>query len=131
LILVYIIDQLSYAFYYTLLEKPGLDEKIKKRFGFSYSVDDASLPTIYNSNPSIFFHFIERYNILTMMRWNLSSAFMINSLVCLYFLTFKEYKWQILLIFSIYILGSICFYLIFLQTEMDYSRKIDSLKTSK
>lgn len=126
--ILYILGQLSMALYYTIIELPSIDEKIKSILKLDYIIDSTALPSIYKKDPEIYMHFVERYVILTMMRWTLSAACFINFITDIIFLLKKDYHWQILLITLISFVGSIILLLLTTRTEKDYSDRIDSLK---
>lgn len=127
-IVLYLLGQFCMAFYYAILEWTKLDKKINSFFKFDYSVDSKSLPKIYSKNPELYFHFIERYVILTMMRWTISAACFINLLIDLILLFKKDFHWQFLLTAIIFATGAITFYLLSAQTENDSAERINSLK---
>jgi uncharacterized membrane protein YozB (DUF420 family) len=114
--------------FYTILESTKIDNKIKKWLKFEYSVDYKSLSKIYSRNPEIYIQFVERYNILTMMRWTISAACFINLVIDLIVMYKKDFHWQFLLTTIVFALGTILFYLLSAQTENDYANRIESLK---
>lgn len=128
IIMIYIIGHFCMAFYYTVLEWKEFDKKINKFLGLTSIVKSEELPGIYNKNPEIFLHFIERYVVLTMMRWTISSACCINFLIDIVFILKKNYYWQFLFTTILFAIGAIAFYLLTAKTEKDYAERIDSLK---
>jgi hypothetical protein len=130
-IVLYLLGQFCMAFFYTILEWTKLDKKINMFLNFDYSVDYESLPEIYEKNPELYLHFVERYIILTNMRWTISAACFINLIVDLIVLFKKDFHWQFLLTTIVFATGTITFYLLTTQTENDYAERIDSLKDEK
>jgi hypothetical protein len=127
-IVLYLLGQFCMAFFYTILEWTKLDKKINKSLKFDYSFESKSLPNIYRKNPELYLHFIERYNILTMMRWTISAACFINLIIDLIVLFKKDFHWQFLLTTIVFATGTVTFYLLAVQTENDYADRINSLK---
>lgn len=127
-IILYLLGQFSMAFYYTIIELPKFDKKINLLLGFSYTVDSNALPAIYKKDPELYIHFVERYIILTMMRWTLSAGCAINFLVDIAFLIKKDFHWQFLSTTIIFGIGAIFLYILSIRTEKDYADRIDSLK---
>lgn len=127
IIVAYIIGHVCMSFFYVLLELTKFDKKLNKRLGFDFNVDSNVLPNIYEKNKESYIHFIERYVVLTMMRWTLSSAFFINFLVDLYFTLFHEYNWQTCLLTVLNFLASVTMYILTTRTEKDYSDRINSM----
>lgn len=127
-IVLYLLGQFCMAFYYTILELTKLDIKINRFFKFDYSVDSKALPKIYDKNRELYLHFIERYIILTMMRWTISAACFINLLLDIIVIFKKDFHWQFLLTTIIFATGTITFYLLTARTENDYADRINSLK---
>lgn len=128
IISLYLLGHFCMAFFYTILEWPKLDKKINRLLRLESFVDSKSLPTIYKQNPGIYIHFIERYVILTMMRWTLSAACFINLIIDLIILFKKDIHWQLLLTTIAFATGAIIFYLLSAKTEKDYAERISSLK---
>ena len=130
IIVAYVVGHICMAFFYVLLEWTKLDVKLNRLLGFNYSVESSVLPSIYKVNKESYTHFIERYVILVMMRWTMSSAFFIIFLTDLYFTIFKSYKWQICLLTILSLVASFCMYVLTSRTENDYSDRIESMKNS-
>ncbi|GAB2524772.1 hypothetical protein [Spirosoma aerophilum] len=127
-VLSYVLGHISMSFFGLILELPKLDKKINKILGFEYDVDSNLLPSIYSQDKSAYSHFIERYVLLTMMRWNMSAALFINFLVDLTYTLFHSFNWQILLLTILSLLSSIMMYILQVRTEKDYSDRIQSMK---
>jgi hypothetical protein len=127
-IVLYLIGQFCMAFFYTILEWTKVDKKINKILKFAYSVDSKSLPKLYRINPELYLHFVERYIILTMMRWTLSAACFINLIIDIIVIFNKDFHWQFLLTTIVFGTGTITFYLLTTRTENDYADRINSLK---
>lgn len=130
IIVAYILGHVCMAFFYVLFEWRKFDVKINKRLGFGYKVESSILPNIYQKDKDAYIHFIERYVVLSMMRWTLSSAFFINFITDSYFVVFREYHWQIFLLMILSFLASISMYILTSQTEKDYSERIQSMKNN-
>jgi hypothetical protein len=130
-IILYLIGQFCMAFYYMLLELTKFDKKINKCFGFKYNIDSKSLPSLYAKNTELYLHFVERFIILTMMRWTVSAACFINILINIIILFRKSYHWQFFAATIIFAIGAVSFYLLSNKTEKDYAGRIDSLKDEK
>ena len=131
IIVLYILGQFCMALFYAILEWKKFDEKIKKFLGFNYKVDSKSLPQIYSKNPVLYLHFVERYIILTMMRWTLSAACFINFIIDIIVLFKKDFHWQFMLATIIFAISFLAFYLLSLKTENDYADRINSLKDNQ
>ena len=130
IIIAYVIGHICMAFFYVLFEWKKLDKKINKKLGFEYNVESSILPDIYKKDKESYIHFIERYVILSMMRWTLSAAFFINFLIDLYYTIFKQYYWQVCLQTILSLLTSIIMYILTTKTENDYSDRITSMKNN-
>ncbi len=74
IIVSYFLGHICMAFYYVVLEMPKLDKKFNKICGINYKVETASLPRIYKKDKDTYRYFIERYVILSMMRWTMSAS---------------------------------------------------------
>jgi hypothetical protein len=127
-IVLYLLGQFCMGFFYLILEITNLHEKIKKKLKFNYSFDYKYLPKIYKERPELYNYFIERYNILTMMRWTISAACFINLIIDIIVLIIKDIYWQILMTTIIFTTGSITFYLLSMKTENEYVERINLLK---
>jgi hypothetical protein len=127
-IVLYLIGQFCMAFYYVILEMPKLDMKISKFFKFDFQVDSKVLPKLYSKDTEVYIHFVERYIILSMMRWTLSAACFINFITDIAVLAIKDFRWQLLLALIIFASGAFFFFLLTTKTESDYARRINSLK---
>lgn len=128
LVITYILGQLSMAFYYLLLERPKRDEWIKKVLGFNHTEKSALLHQIYIKNKEAYLHFVERYDLLTMMRWTMSAACALSFFIDIIFLFFNQNYWQQLgSIAILFLLGAISLYMLAVQTEYDYVKHIEGL----
>lgn len=130
LIFCYVIGHICMAFYYTVLEFTGFNQKVQKCKKIDIT-DEKSLPELYKKDVKLYIHFIERYDNLALMRWNLSSAFFINFLITFIYTNFIQNIWQISLLKVLFIIFSIIMYLLYLETEKDYIKKIILLKNIK
>jgi len=128
IVLLYLLGHFCMGFYFLLLEHFKFDKKIKKILKFEIIDQEDELPMIYKKDDKIYNFFIERNNILLMMRWTLSAACCINFFSNLVFLSIKKFHWQFLLITIIVFNGIIVFYLLSAQSEEDYSKKINQIK---
>lgn len=128
LIITYILGQLSMAFYYLFLERTKLDEKIKKTLGFTYTENSALLHKIYIENKETYLHFIERYDLLAMMRWTMSASCTISFFIDIPFLLLNPNHWQQLSLIALsFLLSSLLLYILAVQTECDYVKRIEAL----
>ncbi|GGB06850.1 hypothetical protein [Mucilaginibacter rubeus] len=116
------------AFFYILLEWRGLDKKLNKLMGFSYIIKSSVLPSIYKKDKEAYVHFIERYIVLSMMRWNFSAAFFINFLIDLSFTIFIKYYWQVVLLTTLSLVVSFIMFVLTSKTEKDYAGRIQSME---
>lgn len=128
IIVAYVTGHICMAFFYTILEWKKLDKKLNKLLGFTHDIKSELLPKIYIKHQDAYRHFLERYVLLSMMRWNMSAAFFINFLINLYFIIFHQYVWQIGLLVGLCLLCSGCLYLLTGQTEKEYSDRINSMR---
>lgn len=142
LITCYVIGHICMAFYYLLLELTGFDKTVKecknicneekeekeeKEINKEEDIEK-SLPELYKQDPQIYIQFIERYDNLTLMRWNLSSSFFINFITTFIYTSFIQSYWQIYLLKCLFLIFSIIMYLLYLKTEKDYIKRIGSVK---
>lgn len=131
-IILYLLGQFCMAFYYTILEWPKLDKRINSFLRLpNNTVDSNCLPKIYAKNSELFLHFVERYNILSMMRWTISAACFINFIVDIIFLFIKDSHWQFILTTILFAISAIMFYVLAVKTEKDYADRINSLKDER
>jgi len=128
IIITYVIGHICMAFFYILLEWRGLDKKLNKLMGFSYIIKSSVLPSIYKKDKEAYVHFIERYIVLSMMRWNFSAAFFINFLIDLSFTIFIKYYWQVVLLTTLSLVVSFIMFVLTSKTEKDYAGRIQSME---
>lgn len=130
LISCYVTGHICMAFYYLLLELTGFNRIMQKCKKIN-TEEEKLLPEQYSKNIQLYIHFVERYDNLTLMRWNLSSAFFINFITTLIYTNFIQSYWQISLLKFLFLVFSILMYLLYLETEKDYIKRINLIKTIK
>ena len=89
LIFCYITGHICMAFYYLLLELTGLNKVVQKCKKIDIQ-EDKLIPEQYKRDAQLYIHFVERYDNLTLMRWNLSSAFFINFIITFIYSNFIQ-----------------------------------------
>lgn len=127
LISCYVIGHICMAFYHLLLELTGLNKKLQKCKKIDMDKEKL-LPELYAKNTKLYIQFIERYDNLTLMRWNLSSTFFINFIVTFIYTNFIQSYWQVSLLKFLFLMSSIIMYLLYLETEKDYIKRISSVQ---
>lgn len=126
-VISYVLGHICMSFYYVLLELPGIDKIFNKWLGLSCNVDSNVLPKIYNENKESYYHFVERYIILTFMRWTISASLFIifiTDTVYLYVKPFKEHIW-ILAVISL--VSSLFLFILSSKTEKDYAGRVEQM----
>ncbi len=114
---------------YVILEKTGLEKSLKKCTKIEDFEIKGVLEKLYKNDKEHYEFFIERYDNLSYMRWNLSIALLIIFIINLIFI-FKFCYWQILLLTILSIFFSIITYVLYLKTEIDLQVKIKMLTDS-
>ena len=136
-IVSYIFGHICMGFNYVLFEleiygkkKRSLNEILYTCIGLDHKIDERSMPEIYKKNIALYMHFIERDHILVMMRWTISGALLINSLIeGIYLIRYShQFKWQVLLLGVICFITFILLYILTARTEKDYASNIEVLK---
>ena len=127
IILAYVFGHLSIAFYYVTFELTGIEKVINKWLKFNYKLEANLLPRIYNNDKEAYFHFIERYSILTLMRCAMSSAFFITTLTNSFFLYIKPFNDQFWTLTVLCLISSAMLLILTCKTESDYAEKIKSM----
>ncbi|MEW6428330.1 MAG: hypothetical protein AB1568_09880 [Thermodesulfobacteriota bacterium] len=127
IVVSYVLGHVCMALYYVLIEHFGIDKKINAILKFDYKVESDLLPKLYRDDKESYFHFIERYAILTLMRWTMSASFFVIFVTDTVYLSIKPYKWQIFTLASISFFSSIFMLILTNYTEKDYAGKIKSM----
>lgn len=130
LVSCYVIGHICMAFYYLLLELTGFNKKVQKYKKIDIE-KESLLPKLYSKKTQLYIHFVERYDNLTLMRWNLSSAFFINFITAFIYTNFIQNHWQISLLKYLFLAFSILMYLLYLETEKEYVKRINLIKKLK
>ncbi len=125
----YILGQICMGIGYVILEKTGLEKSLKKCTKIEDFEIKGVLEKLYKNDKEHYEFFIERYDNLSYMRWNLSIALLIIFIINLIFI-FKFCYWQILLLTILSIFFSIITYVLYLKTEIDLQVKIKMLTDS-
>jgi len=127
IIFSYIFGQVSFAFYYCIIEIPKIDCLITQIF-FNETKDFTHLlPKLREKNNDQYTFFIERYIILINMRWNLSASFTINAIInSISYIYFFSHK-SLLLLATFDLAVGLMFYLLTKKTEVDYTHRIKSI----
>lgn len=119
----YILGQICMAIGYLFLEKTGIEKSLKKYNKIEDFENNGILEKFYKNDKEHYEFFIERYDNLSYMRWNLSIALLIIFVINLIYI-FKFYYWQILLLTILSFLLSIFTYTLYLKTEKDLQDKL-------
>lgn len=140
LIVIYLLGQFSFGFYYLVLETWKGDKKINQKIGINADIDNSALPGIYIKNPELYLFFVERYMTLHLMRGTLCSSCFLNVVTNIFFIVAfgvgcissslpkKAVIWQLVVVIILFILGTVVFYLIGAQTEEDCTKRVNLLK---
>jgi hypothetical protein len=80
IIVAYVLGHVCMAVYYVLLEWTKLEKVIDRVLRFKNETPPGSLPLLFQKDSAVYLHFVERYVLLSLMRWNLSAAFFIMSI---------------------------------------------------
>lgn len=129
IIISYVLGHLCMALYYVIIELPGIDKKIDKLLKLSPNFDSTILPKLYKENKEEYLYFIERYDLLTMMRWTMSAAFFINFIFNTIILTLNSFSWQICALTIFSFISSIILLILTSKTENDFAERVESIKT--
>lgn len=121
----YILGQISMGLGYLLLEKTKIEEKIKKCCKIEKFENKGYQEKIFKENPALYEFFIERYDNLSYMRWNLSISFLI-CFVINFIYSLKSCFWQITLLSYLSFTFFIVLYILYLKTEKDLQQKINN-----
>jgi hypothetical protein len=78
-IVAYVLGNACMGFYYVLFEWKGIDTKLNSILGFPDRGITAPEPALFKKDAKLYRYFVERYSLLVMMRWTLSSSFLIMS----------------------------------------------------
>lgn len=97
---------------------------------YSVSIPTEKEPKIYLQHRDAYLHFIERYAILSMMRWSFCSAFFSTLIILVSFL-FKYFYWQILLLTIVNFVGMISMFFLYKKTDKEYASRIDSMENNE
>lgn len=135
--IAYVIGQFTLAFYCLVLEATELDKKIegfffKKRFkGLQNFSDEETIEEkirLIKTNPELYYHFIERDVILSLMRWNYSSAFVIVALINIGFCIFIHCDVYIIVSSLISIFIAFCFLVLHTYTQKENAHQMQKIK---
>src|ERR1039457_1265608 len=98
IVLAYVFGHISMALFYVLIELDRFDKKINKLLGLNYKINSSALPNIYNKNKEAYFHFVERYVILSLMRWTMSASLFVVTITDTVYLVLKPLQLQVLIL---------------------------------
>ncbi len=133
LLFSYTFGHLTYALMYVVFEKTKVESKIKKilKYSIDNKIEDIlnKEVAIFNENTNAYYEYIERYNILNHMRWNLSGANFLMFLINLIYLIFNKCCYQVVIVFAINFLGFFVFLLLSLKTEEEYYKRIEVISS--
>lgn len=122
-ILCYVMGHICMGFYYLLLERTKIHKYIKRRIGFVNKENEEKQPELYSKKPMLYNYFIERYDNLSLFRWNLSASFLISFFINFVY-CFKQDYWQIIFLKLLCLVFAVILYLLALETEKDYINRI-------
>lgn len=125
--IIYIAGHFCMAFYFILLEYKHNDDKIAQWMGLNVEKNETLLPSLFQKNPVSYFHFVERYVVVSLMRWLISSACTICFLVNLIYICKEVIIWQIVLVTFIYLVGACLFFILYIQSEKEYWDRVNSM----
>lgn len=128
IIIAYVLGHISIGFFYVIIELPGIDKKINKLLKLNYKIESNILPKLFKEDKESYFHFIERYAMLTLMRWTMSASFFIIFLTDAIFLSIKHFIWQICTLTIVSFISSVLLFILTSKTEKDYADRIESMK---
>lgn len=109
--------------FYVLIKKTCIGKKFNNK---NTAITAKEFIEIYNKNPKAYSYFVERYDTLSNMRWTLSSACFINFTINIFFLIITIY-WQIIVALIFFLISSIIFYKLAIQTEIELKEKTNAL----
>jgi len=127
LIVSYVLGHFSMSFYYVLIEMTHLDKKIRQWLDLK-TVEEHLQPRIFSQHPDLYKHFIERHDLLSMMRWNISAALCINFIIGIIWFIVVASKWQVCLLAIICIVCSILLLFLSLKSEHDLADRINWIR---
>lgn len=128
IVIAYVIGHICMGFYYLMFELSGIEKAINKFLKINIDLQTDCLPELFKNNKEAYLYFIERYNILIMMRCTMCTSLLIISLTDWCFIAFKFSIWQILIISIFSFLCFIVLLILTLKSEKDYADKIVQMR---
>lgn len=121
----YVSGHIVMAFYYALFEITKIEGVLNNWLGLNYTVVSKLLPEIYKADKEAYFHFIERYSMLTLMRTGMFASFFIIYLINVICLYIKPFVIQVWGVASISLVFSVIMFVLTSKTEKDYANRIN------
>ncbi len=129
LLIIYISGHFCMAIYFIVFELSKIEEKLLRKLKMGFEKDERALPNIYKIDPETYVHFIERYIIISLMRWTMSAACFIGVIIDSIFLITKGFHLRLLIIDLVFTIGAVSFFLLYAQSEKEYWDRVNSMKT--